>query len=97
MGAILRAREARLVVSPRPPDDPRNLGDVPITLYRFQLRLQPRWAVCIPSLNVEGYGDLPDEALRDLASKITPGDLERLRLHTENGRDRASLRSAGEQ
>lgn len=70
-------------MSPRPSDDPRNLGDVPIRLYRFRLRLQPRWAACIPSLNVEGYGDLPDEALRDLASKITPGDLERLRLETE--------------
>jgi hypothetical protein len=73
-------------VSPRLADDDRLLGDVPIRLYRFRTRMRPRWAarIDVPELGTpEGYGATPVEALRELASKMTTQDLERLRLHTE--------------
>lgn len=75
-------------MSPRPPDDPRNLGEVSTRLYRFRTRTRPRWAarIDLPVIgSPEGYGATPDEALRALAGKLTNTDLERLRLHTETG------------
>jgi hypothetical protein len=73
-------------MSPRPADDERLLGDVPVRLYRFQTRMRPRWAARIDLVELgtpEGYGATPVEALRELASKLTTSDLERLRLLTD--------------
>lgn len=78
-------------MSPRDADDDRLLGEIPIRLYRYATRppFPPRWAARIDlpgEPGIEGYGDLPDQALHDLAGKLTNGDLERLRLHAGPGK-----------
>lgn len=76
-------------MTPRADHEPVT-GQVPIRLYLFPTGTRPRWAarIDLPSIGApEGYGALPDQALRALADQLTSGDIARMRAHAagQNG------------